>query len=397
MADERLWIYTIADSGITSRGVMLEPVIKFAESSSEGASPNLTYRSVLVPRGITQAMWYIDSEGSGTQNSRLVTMSPLSAAAPVLMTDMFPQVGDHYVPVSGSSLVTNSILFIRWTSGTGGCNGRGSLYIPTTYEELTGDYVCAPGCRRERPIFEMLTSTTGAIHQGTNIRIIENLGTPPTVTDHDLFSDVCTAPKIMAYNGSGRLVTIYQKPYSAVSGTDYYIAIVSISGITPSLVSETALSFVTSADYHLEHVDSSIYVYGQDTNTDSTGPIFRRIDASGATPIISVETLMFPTSFAVTWDVTTAEVFALVPLDDANVAIVYYIENVAATNAKIAVRTFNVNTGPREDGEVVVETDTLGNMASGGIHMALVDTKLIVSWIDRPTLLKKLSTFDVLT
>lgn len=406
MADERLWIYSIADSGITSRGIMLEPVIVFSETLNVAAAPSLNYNSALVARGTTEAMWYIDGEPT-PRKGRLITVTPISVAAPINMT---APGGTPWYSLgrgrNGGSKPADSVFANFWPTTSGGINGWMTLFMPTgPYDEIVESFIGGinPGDPYEYPIYTQLTATVGLYQHGGKVRVNTGFISPPTLTncglvDCDIFNDANTKPKLLSNDGV-RAVAMYEKPNA--SG-NHFMGVISVAGDVPTLDSEVALSFTfvrgQSAGHgdHLEHLDSSIYVFGQrgvgGSSGGSTGPKFRKITA-GTT--ISVEALMFPSSFVAAWDATTIEVFALVPVDAANVAIVYYVED--GTNAKIAIRTFNINTGSRDDGEVVVRTDTLGNMTDGGIYMTLVGSKLIVTWIDRPTLTKRLTTYTVLT
>jgi hypothetical protein len=223
---------------------------------------------------------------------------------------------------------------------------------------------------------------------------------PDPDADCDIFENAFTKPELMDNDGV-RAVAIYEKPNA--SG-NHFMGVISVSGDVPTLDSEAALPFtvVRGANAgqgdHLEHMGSSVYVYGQrgvgGSSGGSTGPKFRRI--TGGT-VVSTEARMFPASFVAAWDAATIEVFALVPISSTHVAIVYYVEDIGNTNAKIAIRIFNVGSGPREGGEVIVRTDVLGDMTDGGIYMTLVGSKLLVSWVDKPTLTKRLSTYILLS
>lgn len=407
MADERLWIYAIADSGITSRGIMLEPIIAFSETLNVAAGPGSSYDAAFVERGTTEAMWYIDGEGV-PRKGRLVTVTPLSVAAPINMT---APGGTPWYSLgrgrNGGSKPADSVFANFWPTTSGGINGWMTLFMPTgPYDEIVESFTGGnnPGDPFEYPIYTQLTATVGLYQHGGKVRVNTGFISPPTLTDCtppapevdcDIFNDADTKPKLLANDGV-RAVAMYEKPN--VSG-NHFMGVISVSGDVPTLDSEVALSFTfdrgqhAGGGDHLEHLADSIYVYGQRDSASSTGPKFRKITAG---TVISVEAPMFPSSFMTAWDATTIEVFALIPLDAANIAIVYYVRDIALVNAKIAIRTFNINTGSRDYDDIVVRTDTGANMSSSGIYMALVGSKLIVSWHDRPTVTKRLSTYSVL-
>jgi hypothetical protein len=117
------------------------------------AAPSLSYNSSFVARGSTKAMWYIDGEPT-PRKGRLVTVTPISVAAPINMT---APGGTPWYSLGrgrrGGSKTADSVFANYWPTTSGGINGWLTLFKPTgPYDEVVETFLGdGPYSHRLRP------------------------------------------------------------------------------------------------------------------------------------------------------------------------------------------------------------------------------------------------------